>query len=363
MHYPTLHITGDQPLTQHHCYHDNNHFNLSAQASLNLYAWGGIEARVQQNQHRHACYHYKTDETRENISHNIGKLYLTALRAKELILGARNNLQRHDHIIHDLKIITHFDKGRMSELDQALARQLKVQSYIAEQTRILELNLSRLGKYTQKRLNPAALTDPFQTDDPNSLIQRFGHRDLSVLPAYQAQNAERNSVLAEHDVRKAARYPSINLLAKANRHNHEAYINLSWDAFNPTNHYEIEKNAHSLIAAEAKMDQILRDSAEHIRSAETDMRQSLNRANIAAQQIAAQKKVIKAYELQFKIARRTLIDVLNAYTDLADIELQNINAQNDYRTSNININSCRMFISINFSYSRIIGSTRSNNSS
>lgn len=71
--------------------------------------------------------------------------------------------------------------------------------------------------------------------------------------------------------------------------------------------------------------------AERSRSAEVDMRQSLNRVNIAAQQIAAQQKVIKAYELQFKIARRTLIDVLDSYSDLWNIEAEIVSAQNDFR--------------------------------
>lgn len=43
------------------------------------------------------------------------------------------------------------------------------------------------------------------------------------------------------------------------------------------------------------------------------------------------KKVIKAYELQFKIARRTLIDVLDAYAELWNIENTVVAARNDYR--------------------------------
>ena len=61
------------------------------------------------------------------------------------------------------------------------------------------------------------------------------------------------------------------------------------------------------------------------------MRQSLNRTHIAEQQIAAQKKVIKAYELQFKIARRTLIDVLDSYSDLWSIESEVVASRNDFR--------------------------------
>jgi len=43
------------------------------------------------------------------------------------------------------------------------------------------------------------------------------------------------------------------------------------------------------------------------------------------------KDVVKTYELQFKIARRTLTDVLGAYNELSSIEQENVTAHNDFR--------------------------------
>ena len=61
------------------------------------------------------------------------------------------------------------------------------------------------------------------------------------------------------------------------------------------------------------------------------MMQSEQRADITAQHIEAQKDVVKTYELQFKIARRTLTDVLGAYNELSSIEQENVTAHNDFR--------------------------------
>ena len=212
-----------------------------------------------------------------------------------------------------------------------MARRLRVQAYLSEQTRVLELNLSRLGKYTQTRLSPATLQDPFAGETAVSVMRRYRSADLAMQPSYQAQQAERESVLAEIDVNKSSRFPSIDLIASATRDNKEIYLNFGWDFFNPSANYQVERSAQTLVAAEAKADQILRDVSERTRSAEVDMRQSLNRTHIAEQQIAAQKKVIKAYELQFKIARRTLIDVLDSYSDLWSIESEVVASRNDFR--------------------------------
>lgn len=333
-HLPTLTATATQVLAQSHRYESNERkrgINPGLQGKLNLYSFGGIDSRIRYSEHKYDYYHYKYYETQEVLGQTIGRLYLAALRAKESIQAAQNNLQRHDKIIGDLKIITQYDKGRQSELDQALARRLRVQAYLSEQTRVLELNLSRLGKYTQTRLSPATLQDPFAGETAVSVMRRYRSADLAMQPSYQAQQAERESVLAEIDVNKSSRFPSIDLIASATRDNKEIYLNFGWDFFNPSANYQVERSAQTLVAAEAKADQILRDVSERTRSAEVDMRQSLNRTHIAEQQIAAQKKVIKAYELQFKIARRTLIDVLDSYSDLWSIESEVVASRNDFR--------------------------------
>lgn len=332
-HYPTVMVTGSQTLAQSHRYNSSRRtsFNPGLQGKLNLYSWGGKQAQIRQTQYKHDYYTYKIDETQEDVGNTIATFYLNALRAKESIQAAQNNLQRHNQIINDLTIITKFDKGRMSELDQAMARRLRVQAYLAEQTRALELNLSRLGKYTGVRLAPETLQDPFIRDNPDSLVQQFQMQDSKLQPSYRAQQSEKHSVEAELDVAKASRYPDINLIANVNRDNKEVYVNLEWDIYNRAKGLQVSRTAESLIAADAKMEQIQRDVAERARSAQVDMRQSLNRLNIAEQQIAAQKKVIKAYELQFKIARRTLIDVLDAYAELWNIEAAAVTAKNDYR--------------------------------
>ena len=70
---------------------------------------------------------------------------------------------------------------------------------------------------------------------------------------------------------------------------------------------------------------------EKTQSAERDMVQIKQRANNTAQNIEAKKDVVKTYELQFKIARRTLTDVLGAYNELSSIEQENVTAHNAFR--------------------------------
>ncbi len=95
--------------------------------------------------------------------------------------------------------------------------------------------------------------------------------------------------------------------------------------------HNVERNAKSLIAAEAKSEQILRDMNERVQTSAIDMQESEQRTALTAQHIAAQKEVIKVYVLQFKIARRTLTDVLGAYSELSSIKQDYVAARNDFR--------------------------------
>lgn len=333
-HYPVVSLTGTQVLAQKHRNSGNERdkgFNPGITANLNLYAWGGIEAEVEQNRYKAEYFGHKINETREHLGSEIGKLYLGALRAKEQIEAAKSNLERHGRIVADLRVIAKHDKGRQSELDQALDRQLRAESYLIEQQHQLESYLSRLGKYTGTMMAAAQLQDPFERDTPENLVARYRNPDLVNLPGYQAQEAERKSVAAEVKVARASRMPRINLIANANRNDQEAYLNFSWDFYNPAAKHQEQRTAHTLTAAETRSDQMLRDVAERSRNAQIDMQQYLRRYELAQRQIASQKRVVKNYELQFKIARRTLIDVLDAYGDLSNIELSAIGSRNNFR--------------------------------
>lgn len=331
-HYPVLTLTGTQVIAQKHKYDSNDRDDgIGVRGNLNLYSWGGISASVRRDKQKEAYYKYKYFETQEQLGGEIGKLYLTALRAKESLWVNQQSLNRHNNLLKDLGVIVKYDGGRRSELIEARARQLQVQTSMAQLRRTMELALSRLSKYTGKRLAAEDLQDPFSSDSGISLVQSFKSSDSGLNPSYLAQQAERESVNAELDVSKAERMPAINLEGNASKDTKELYVNMSWNILDLAARHNVDKNAQALIAADSKSDQILREVAEKSRTAEIDMVQSEQRADITAQHIVAQKEVVKAYELQFKIARRTLTDVLGAYNELAGIEQENVTARNDFR--------------------------------
>ena len=88
---------------------------LGVKGSLNLYAWGGIEAGVKRDKQKEIYYDYKYYETQEELGKTIGKLYLRALRAKESLLINEQSLNRHNKLLNDLGVVVKYDSGRRSE--------------------------------------------------------------------------------------------------------------------------------------------------------------------------------------------------------------------------------------------------------
>ena len=331
-HYPVVSMVGTQVLAQDNKYsNDEQRNSIGLKGSVNLYSWGGITASVNRDQQKEAYYTYKYYETQEQLGSEIGKLYLAALRAKESIDVNMRSLERHNKLVKDLGIVAKYDTGRRSELIEAQARQLQVQTTIAQLTRTMELSLSRLAKYTPEPLRAKDLEDPFRSETTRSLVNRYKNDDNAGNPSYQAQMAERESTKHELKVSKAARLPAINLEGLATTTSKQVYLNMTWNLFDQAARNTVDKNAYTVEAANARLDQILREVAEKAQTAEVDMAQSEQRTGITAQHIVSQKEVVKAYELQFKVARRTLTDVLGAYNELANIEQENVTARNDFR--------------------------------
>lgn len=167
-HYPVVTLTGTKVLAQHNKYTSNDmEDGVGVRGSLNIYSWGAIEAAVRRDRSREEYYQHKYTESQEQLGSDIGRLYLSALRAKETLILNEQTLARHNNLLKDLNTIVKYDAGRRSELIEARARQLQVANIIAQQRRTMDLALSRLSRYTSRQLTANDLEDPFKKTRQN----------------------------------------------------------------------------------------------------------------------------------------------------------------------------------------------------
>ncbi|WGE90886.1 TolC family protein [Actinobacillus genomosp. 1] len=330
-HYPVVSLSNTSMISQQHKYNSERRSGPVVNGKLNLYAWGAIEAEIERDEHKAGFYHHKLMETREVVGQKIAQLYLAALRAKENIVIYKESLARHNQLVKDLQVIVSYDEGREFEVNEAMSRKNQVESTIAEQERILYTSLSQLTRYFPRGMTEQSLTDPFPEKNVEAFLKKYLSKDISTNPTFLAQQKEFESSKAALKASEARRLPAINLEGSASRHEREIYVGVVWDIYNPAAKYTVEQNYHSQAAADAKLREIELDVVEKGRTAEVEMLRNKSLLTLAAKQIAAQRKVVKDTELQFEIATKSLLNLLDAYQELTQVQATEVAARNNYR--------------------------------
>lgn len=337
LHYPTVSLTSSQILTQHHQFEKDHEKStkIGVVGKLNLYAWGGIEASIKRDTEKERFAYYKFFETREELGRDIATLYIEAIHYNESLAIAKQNLARHQKFLNDLRVVVEHDSGRGSELSQAESRYLLAKSTIIGLERSLQTTLSRLNLYAAHKVGVNDLVDPFRQQTARSLFAKYGTINYDTHPSILAQRAERESAKADVTVANAATKPQINLEGLASRHDRDISVSVSWDLLNRPAHYNTEHASAKLYAADARIDQVRRDITERYETAKIDMLQSQQQANISKKHMVVQQKVADNYAKQFKVSRRSLLEVLDAYAELSRTETTYVNAKHDFRAATL----------------------------
>lgn len=328
--WPTVRLTGNELIAQHHDDPDDDKskdFIPGVEVSMNVYSFGAVDAEIAKSQANQQFKAHQYDESREELGYTIGDLYLTALNARESIRVLQRSLARHINIMGDLEVIVANDIGRESELVQGSARKILVQQQINDYQRLLETTLSSLAKYTKEPVQAMQLSVPFKNVTPEELQKDYALPIDENSPSYLAQQAELESSRHELEAEKAKRMPQINLVGSATTEDQTLSLNMSWDVFNRATKYSIQEKAGLERVAKQRLDRVARDVDESARLALIDIRRSLLQLQTLTAQMQANAEVIEFYKLQFTIARKTLIEVLNAENELADVELAYANTQ------------------------------------
>ncbi len=154
-------------------------------------------------------------------------------------------------------------------------------------------------------------------------------------PSIETQRLEAEAVRAEQRTLQRQRYPRVDLEAGAGNQRYARMV-LNWSFFDRSADFTVQSAAKQIAAAEQRTELLQRDIDQRSATAEADMAQSLFQVKAAEQQIDASANVVELYELQFKVGRRSLIELVNAHAELAGVEASRVIATNDYRQAVVN---------------------------
>ncbi len=308
-------------------------------ASMNLWAFGAIQAQVNQQKAGFASARHAVAQACQEALVQTGDAYLAVLRADALVQALNLHLQRYDSTQSMVSQIAEVDRGRRIDLEQVLTRKGLVRMALLDaqsQARQARLALARaMGQPLEP--SDAALDALVPLLRPASL-QQAQDWARGTSPQLAVASADVESARYAADVTRGARYPQINLVWQNNRSRNSAGrvvesslgVQAQWTLFNGGSDSHAESaSLQGVLAAQARQDDIAR-------TVELEVAQSWDAAQTAALRAGEQSNqerpalaVLAANQELFRLGRRSVLDILNAANDVHAIHTAQIESRLD----------------------------------
>ncbi|NCT40091.1 MAG: TolC family outer membrane protein [Alphaproteobacteria bacterium] len=277
-------------------------------------------------------------ETAELVGLAIVEAYLEVLRQRELLVIARKNVADHIDIMD--QIDQGVDGGRSTQADSEQAKARLAQARATESSTRQSLRNAETNYIKEVGDQPGQLTLPATPFDVLAEdVNREVEKTLAYSPTLDIFESDIEVAYAEAQQTKSTMYPQVDLQLNA-RQGHNlggvegrdrsgtALVTMNWNLY--------RGGADVARAREFihRHQQTKEARAEAARSVESDVRQTwaamasaAERAAQFAAQADANVEVVKAYNDQFSLDRRTLLDVLDAQNELFVSRSNTVNSE------------------------------------
>jgi adhesin transport system outer membrane protein len=266
--------------------------------------------------------------TSERTALTVAQVYLDVLTRRQFVQLAEDNLRNHERIYDQIKLRTQRGVGSGADLDQAEARMAQARNnLITEQTNLADAQtnyLSAVGEMPDQLERPAS----FMALLPANLDEAR-HQMLENSPILRSAESDIVAAEKQYDAAKSAFYPRFDAELGRTADN-------DLDGQNGSNKADLESKAYQSNQA---LD--IRNNALRVLNEELGLAwNALNNANaqvpIAQQYVDHSTSVRTAYQKQFSLGERTLLDLLDSENELFTAsrrlaEIQNIQLFTQYR--------------------------------
>jgi adhesin transport system outer membrane protein len=311
LHYPTVDLLGTRRLA-------GAASNLAQpRLRVNVWASGGIEAAIEREGLREDALASRELETREAVAFEAAQAYLRLLRGVRVLETMQRNLERHEALVNDFAAIASIDVGRRYDLVQARTRLEQVRLQIADSEAEIASAREALARFYAAQIPAAelALPEPLSEPPPGApQVALVGH------PTVEAAQRELLAAQADVKVTRADRMLRVDVESTMGKESATQLV-VSWPAFDLGRTAAEQAAQAALIGARARVDEQERLVEEQQRSALQDYRAAQRRESVSQGQIGLAEELVDVYREQFRIGRRNLLDLLNAFAELSSAEI------------------------------------------
>ncbi len=335
--------SSDNPTSRATYGHRNVHMNrdeASIQLRQMIFDGMATQSEVKRQEARTESRAYGVFGASENTALEAANAYIDVLRVQKLVDLAATNFEAHERTHDQIKLRSDRGVGRKADLDQSQGRlALARANLIAEQSNLRDAETNYLRVVG---VAPESLSDP---ESPSSLIpatleEAIGQA-LGNHPTLKSAEADVESAHAQYDTAQSPFYPRIDLElgATANNdldgvdgHNNDvtAMIRLRYNLLNGgKDSARSEETAHLINQAAEIRNNTHRQVEQSVRLSWNALQTVNNQITYFEQYVDSSEKSRDAYQQQFSLGQRTLLDLLDSENEVFTARQNLVNARYD----------------------------------
>lgn len=316
---------------------------------------GRVKADILRSEHAAKVAQAKLLVNRDEVALQVSEAWLAVVRGQNMVQLAKTNLTQHEVILGDIRKIVEVDAGRSIDLVQAQVRVESARINLVQRESELAQAHEKLKRFWSQPLTAATfgaypiLPKALAMDASQALAQ------AQALPVVTQAQAQLQEAQAKVDGAQAQHRPTLDFsLAReytgVTRGNEAKLLaQFSWPLYNGQQTDAGVRAAQSqAVAAKDTLDEVELMARERVRMAYTEWHSAKNRADLAAQQRVQGEKLVAGYQEQFRMARRSLLDLLNIQGEYASYQQSAAQAQYEVSLAEYRISAALGELSAHF---------------
>jgi adhesin transport system outer membrane protein len=301
----------------------NDTWIQSPNVSLNVWSGWRIQSEVERSQSISSARDHQQQITRDEVALLAIEGYLNWARNLELVDLARQNVTVHKRFLSDTQKITMIDQGRRIDQDQAEVRFENANLTLQQRQTELAVSAQRL----QRMLLGAMPKTPSGFTKMAGKLPATPENALMAINDTHPQIAVQLSQIeaSEAGVRfaRSGYSPTVNVnygkqtSQGSGQGDYLTQVTVNMPIFNGGQTYGAVGSAKSeLVAVEQGLHEARLTIKERLLSEWSELLSAKSRQKLGESQIKTGLKVVTGYELQFRVGRRSILDLLTVQQDL-----------------------------------------------
>jgi TolC family type I secretion outer membrane protein len=291
-----------------------------------LYDGNRTDNEIDRQRSRFQSASERSKVTEDQLAAQVSDAYIEVLKQRRLEQLAASNVDAHTDLYEKTQEIVKLDKGRAYDLTQAGARLQQAKVTLSSRRGLLEearLFLNDLAGFQPRDL--VMPVDPVKAIPPT---QRAALDQLDLHPALKAAQAEIETARRASDIAAAWYKPRVDLQGTVNSpqdfqgdrdylKGYDVRFAMQWNPFDGgAGRAASQAAAEQLNAAKDNTDSVRRDLSNEVTRFWSQIETRRSRMGAWDDLVKQNARVRDAYWQQFKIGKRSMLDLLNAENEL-----------------------------------------------